>query len=95
MINFEFRMFAKPFPYCGLRIITLSPRTIGPYVIIGHILDEGIKDYAIATRRYQIAICLQFREDMRVGVIRVQKDENLRFTSRFLSDLRNYRRVNA
>src|SRR5437588_8342363 len=48
-VNLEFRMRPDPLPDRGLRVIALSPGTLRPGVIGGHVFHKGIEHNAIAT----------------------------------------------
>ena len=75
LINLKLRVRFEVFMHGSLGVIAWRPRAVGEQVG-GYVLDDGIKHDAITAGSDQRGVGVEFGEDVVVGVVGVQANEN-------------------
>ena len=89
LVDLELRVISEILPDGSLGVITWSPRTIRKHVC-GKVFDNSVKYHAITAHTSKWRISVQLSQNMIMGVIRVQTDQNPLVTLRHVTDLLDY-----
>ena len=81
-------MTADVLAHSGLRIVPRSPRAIR-VELFWHVLDNRVEHHAVTADFCERGVCFEFSQDVLVGMVAVEEDENLLELGRYLVNLPN------
>ena len=75
LVDFEFGVGFEVFPHGGFGVVAGAPGAVREH-FFWEIFDDGVEDDAVTPLAYQRCVGFEFFEDMLVGVVAVEADQN-------------------